>query len=46
MKALISKEDVNAAPCPAAFAALGAAIQTGLLWMLAAKPMREEAVEP
>ena len=45
MKPLTTKEDVNSLfDAPTASAALGAAISTGLLWMLAEKPMDGDAV--
>ena len=45
MKTLTTNEDVYALlHAPAASAALGAAITTGLLWMLAEKPMTGEEV--
>jgi len=45
MKKLITIEDVHELlSAPAASAALGAAIKTGLLWMLAEKPMKGEEV--
>ena len=45
MKTLTTNEDVYALLyAPAASAALGAAITTGLLWMLAEKPMTGEEV--
>lgn len=45
MKSLTTNEDVYALlNAPAASAALGAAITTGLLWMLAEKPMTGEEV--
>ncbi len=45
MKTLTTKEDIHMLlHAPAASAALGAAITTGLLWMLAEKPMNGEEV--
>ena len=45
MKKLTTNEDVYLLlHAPAASAALGAAITTGLLWMLAEKPMNGEDV--
>lgn len=46
MRTLNSKEDVYALlfDAPTGSAALGAAIQTGLLWMLAGKPMDADAI--
>ena len=46
MKPLTTTDDVNLLlHSRAASAALGAAIQTGLLWMLAERPMNGDEVE-